>query len=204
MTVERDNLLPPTATAFEDAQSQTSARLLDAPVQVVRAARKGATAPRQLLGHLGWERSIHHPSADEETQRARIDSSFADHLSYGSPAALEGEIALDAGAPVRVVEFWEDPSLEWPDFIVEIELQPGDAAPDMAAIARSALLRKNVRDWPSKARVRVALDATPFHVGSASFVGAKLRVAPENYKPAPSFTVGSALFLVPTIRVLPL
>lgn len=204
MTQERDNLLPDTAPAFEDAQSQTSARLLDAPVQVIRAARKGATAPKQLLGHLGWERSIHHPWPDEATQRARIDRSFADHLSYGAPDALEQEIELDAGHPVRIVEFWEESGLEWPDFVVEAEAQPGDAAPDMANVLRSALMRKNVRDWPSKARIRVALDATPYHVGSASFVGAKLRVAPENYKPAPSFSVGSALFLVPTIRVLPL
>lgn len=204
MTERRDNLLPATATAFEDAQSQTSARLLDAPVQVIRDARKGASAPRQLLGHLGWERSLHHPSADEATQRARIDSSFQDHLNYGSPAALEEEIALDAGLEVRIVEFFEEPDLEWPDFAVEALVDPGDPQPDLLGVLPSALRRKNVRDWPARLRTRVRLQPTPLHVGSATFVGAKLRVGPENYKPAPSMSVGSASFIVSTIRVLPL
>ena len=171
--IARDNLLPANATAFEDAQSQTSARLLDAPVHVVRDARKAANAPKQLLGALGWERSVHHPSADEAVMRARIDSAFADHLSYGAPAALENEIALDAGVNVRVVEFFEDETLEWPDFIVEIVQQPGDPAPDISRVLPSALMRKNVRDWPKKVRRAIALDVTSFHVGSATFAGQK-------------------------------
>lgn len=204
MTERRDNLLPANATAFEEAQSETSARLLYVPVHVIRDARKGATAPKALLPFLAWERSVHHPSADETTMRARTDASFADHLSYGTPAALEEEIAADTGLAIRIVEYFEEVDLEWPDFAVEALVDPGDAPPDLSAALPSALMRKNVRDWPARLRTRVRLGVTPFHVGSALFVGAKLRVAPENYKPAPSVSVGAASFMVPTIRVLPL
>ena len=171
--IARDNLLPANATAFEDAQSQTSARLLDAPVHVVRDARKGATAPKQLLGALGWERSVHHPSADEAVMRARIDSAFADHLSYGAPAALENEIALDTGVSVVVRDFWEKPGGAWPDFFVCIPVGPGHPAPpdDLTPILLSALTRKNVRDWPL-----VRLEGRADHVVQEVSVGCQIRI----------------------------
>lgn len=173
MTTPRDNLLPMNATAFEDAQSQTSARLLDSPVDVIRAARKGATAPAKLLAHLAWERSIHHPSEIEETQRQRIDSSFADHLSYGTPAALEQEIFLDTGVAAKVRDFWEVNRGEWPDFYVCIPVGPGHPQPpaDLSGVLISALSRKNVRDWPN---IRLEGRAEP--VVQKVSVGCQMRV----------------------------
>ena len=178
MTIDRDNLLPANATAFEDAQSQTSARLLEAPVQVIRDARMGASAPSQLLPFLAWERSVHHPSTDTATMRGRIDASFADHLSYGTPAALENEIFLDTGVAVTVREYWEKPGASWPDFFVCIPVGPGHPAPpsDLGPILRSALSRKNVRDWPN---IRLEGRADPATAQVSVGLQVRLRVNPE-------------------------
>ncbi len=200
--VKRDNLLPANATAFEDGMSQTSGRLLDAPSEVVRAARKGATAPKQLLGHLGWEKSLHHPSDDEATQRARIDASFADHLSYGSPDALEREIALDTGLEIRVVEYFEEVGLEWPDFIVEARAAQGDPAPDMTDVRPSALARKNVRDWP-KLRTAYSPVEGALYVASASHFSPRMKIL-SAAKPPPQLFVGSASRFLPRMKILPL
>lgn len=169
----RENLLPPNALPFEDAQAQTSARLLDAPAQVVRDARRGASAPQQLLGHLAWERSVHHPSTDEATIRARIDSAFADHLAYGSPAALEAEIALDTGLPVVIREFNEVAGGEWPDFYVVLPIGPGHPAPpeDLGPVVLSALRRKNVRDWP-----RIRFEGRGEPASAVVAVGCQVRI----------------------------
>ncbi|MFT4099034.1 MAG: phage tail protein I [Rhodoblastus sp.] len=177
---EGDQLLPDTATAFEQAQSATSARLLDAPTQIVRDARRGASAPEQLLPFLAWERSVHHTSDAEATMRARIDSAFADHLAYGSPAALEEEIALDTGVAVQIREFFEIPGGAWPDFFVVIPVGPGHPAPpdDMGPILRSALRRKNVRDWPG-----VRLESRPDVVPASVSVGLQVRLT---IRPTPS------------------
>lgn len=147
--IERDDLLPGNATPFERAQSETSARLLEAPSNTVRTARDAAQAPAVLLGHLAWEKSVHHPSDDAGVMRARIASSFDDHCAYGTPAALEAEIALDVGAPVTIEDFYEVPGAAWPDFFVNIPVGvDGATVADPAAVLASALRRKNVRDWP--------------------------------------------------------
>ena len=203
MTVERDDLLPANATALERALSQVAARLLEAPVHVIRAARVGATAPRALLGHLAWERSVHHPTADEAAMRARIDSSFADHLSYGAPAALEAEIALDTGLTIRVVEAWERPYLVWPDFLVEVVIDPGDPTPDVGAAWRAAVRRKNVRDWPS-ARVFARQPSGALYAGAATHVSVRAKILPEGgAKPAPQLFVGAATRALPRVKILP-
>lgn len=203
MTVERDDLLPANATALERALSQVAARLLEAPVHVIRAARVGATAPRALLGHLAWERSVHHPTADEAAMRARIDSSFADHLSYGAPAALEAEIALDTGLTIRVVEAWERPYLVWPDFLVEVVIDPGDPAPDVGAAWRAAVRRKNVRDWPS-ARVFARQPEGALYMGAATHVSPRVKILPEGgAKPAPQMFIGAAIRTLPRVKILP-
>lgn len=169
-----DDLLPDNATAFERAQSQTSARLLDAPTHVICDARRGASAPSQLLGHLAWERSVHKTSANVGVLRARIDSSFADHLSYGSPEALEKEIGLDVGrSDITIRDFFEVRGAEWPDFFIVFPVGPGHPAPptNLATILRSALARKNVRDWPS-----IRFEARPEPATAVVSVGVQVRI----------------------------
>lgn len=206
MTVQRDNLLPPNEpTPFQDAQSQTSARLLDAPHQVIRDARKGATAPKQLLAFLAWERSVHHPTSDEAVMRQRIDSSFADHLSYGTPDALAAEIELDTGVAVRVVEYFEEPGLEWPDFVMDAEFELGALQPDVSGVMASALMRKNVRDWPAGVRLRPKQPVGDLFTGAATFVGHVLRIAPlDEAPPSRGLFIGAATRVIQSLRIAPL
>ena len=199
---DRDDLLPANGTAFERAQSKTSARTLDAPSEVIRTARVGATAPAALLGHLAWERSVHHPVSDAAAMRARIDSAFADHLAYGAPAALEAEIAQDTGQSIAIVEFDGDPALQWPDFIIESVVDPGAAHPDTAALMASALARKNVRDWPVKARVRMRTQPGALYVASASHFTTRLTIRDRSLPP-PQIYVGSASRFRPQVTFLP-
>lgn len=104
--------------------------------------------------------------------RVRIDSSFADHLSYGTPDALEKEIALDVGAPVRIKEFWEVAGATWPDFFVAIPVGPDQPTPpDAVDVLNSALRRKNVRDWPN---VRLEARETPMSLKVS--VGSQVRL----------------------------
>lgn len=202
---DRDSLLPNNATAFERAQSESAARMLDSPVEAIRAARIGASAPASLLPFLAWERSVHHPRVDETTLRARIDASFADHLSYGAPAALEQEIALDTGLSVRIVEFFEEPDLQWPDFIIEVVFDPAiEAQPDLSGVWLSAVRWKNVRDWPSKLRLKPLMPPTSFNVGSAPSIGLRVRVLPEGaLPPLPTLFAGAATRAILEVRVLP-
>lgn len=205
MTIDRDDLLPGNATALERALSQVSARLLEAPVRVVRAARVGASAPAALLGHLAWERSVHHQSGDEAALRARIDTSFEDHLAYGSPAALEAEIALDAGVAVRVVESHERPYLDWPDILIEVVIEPGDPTPNLVGVMRAAIGRKNVRDWPSALRVAARQPAGGLYIGAGVQVSSRVRILPEDtYTPGPPIHIGAATRTLTRVRILPM
>lgn len=203
MTVAREHLLPANATPMERALSDAAARIQDVDADVIRRSRRGATAPLALLPMLAAERSLHHPSPDEATQRARIDASFGDHLSYGSPAALEIEIALDTGAVIHVVEAHERADLEWPDFMVEAVIAPGDPSPDVAAIAASALRRKNVRDWP-RVRIRGLQPTATLAVAAASHVSPRVRVHPEGaHRPPPQIHIGAAARTLIYLKILP-
>ena len=201
---DHDNLLPGNATAFERAQSQTSARLLDTDTDIIRRARNPLQTPRSLLAPLAWERSVHHWPDDDASRRSNIDSAFADHLSYGTPVALEAEIAQDTGLEIRIVEFFEDRDLEWPDFIVAVTIDPGDAPPDLSGVISSAILRKNVRDWPAKLRVFARQPVAPLYIGAASHASPHLRVRPQDTLPLlPGIYIGATTRALPRMRVLP-
>lgn len=204
MTSPRLALTPPNATPLERVLGEAGARLLDLDADVIRRSRIGATAPKSLLTMLAAERSLHHPSDEEATQRARIDASFDDHRRYGSPAALEAEIAADTGQTVRVIEYFERADLSWPDFMVEALIAPGDAAPDLAPVVASTLRRKNVRDHLAKARVRASQPAAALVAGAATHVSPRLRILPEGqHKPAPQVFVGASTRALPRVAILP-
>jgi len=200
------DLLPPNATPFERAQSAEDNRVLAADVAAIRRERQPASCDEAFVAPLAWERSIHfwNPSDDAEN-RARIASSFADHGGYGSPPALEDEIALDTGLPVTVREFWQLAGLAWPDFVVDVAIAPGEAAPDVGAVIASALKRKNVRDVLAAVRLLAAQPAANVNVGAATCVTPRLTILPLGGAPHdPQIYVGASTRVLPHFTVLPL
>jgi phage tail P2-like protein len=200
------DLLPPNATPFESAQSAEDNRILGADVAAIRRERQPASCDEAFIAPLAWERSIHFwAPGDDAGNRARIASSFADHGAYGSPAALEQEIALDTGLSVTVREFWEIAGLVWPDFVVDVAVAPGDPAPDLSAVAASANARKNVRDVLARVRQVAAQPAAPLNVGAACCVTPRMTILPLGGAPHdPQLYVGASTRALPHVTVLPL
>jgi phage tail P2-like protein len=200
------DLLPPNATPFESAQSAEDNRILAADTNAIRRERRPATCDEAFVAPLAWERSIHFWSpGDDAENRARIASSFADHGAYGSPAALEDEIALDTGLPVTVREFWELPGLVWPDFAVDVAVEIGEAAPSVAAITASANARKNVRDVLAAVRFVAPQPPAELAVGAASFVSPRVTILPLGCAPHdPQIYVGASTRVLPRFTILPL
>lgn len=178
--ISRD-LLPPNATPFERALSETSARILGVDIDIIRRSRHPGVCPAEFVAPLAWERSVHYWRAgDDAGNRARVAASFVDHLAYGSPTALEAEISLDVGAPIRLREFFEV-GLQWPEFLLEIAAVD-DVAPSLAAaVWRSALRRKNVRDWPIVSYV--SRRPGPLHVATAMRAALTFRFPPADLTP---------------------
>lgn len=197
-------LLPPNATKFERAQSETSARLLDLDIDLIRRARRPDLCTADFVPLLGWECSVHFWRAgDDAGNRARIASSFVDHINYGTPDALEREISLDVGYDVRVRE-WFEAGLEWPAFAIEFHAVEGVDLPPALAVWQSAVRRKNVRDWPV---IRyVARKSGPLVVAAFVRLAATIRVRPYDATPRlrPFEYLGAGLSLFANYRVRPL
>lgn len=201
------SLLPGNATAWERANDEVAAkRLRQIDVAAIRRERDPAACDAAFVAPLAWERSVHHwVPGDDAGNRTRVASSFVDHVNYGCPAPLEAEIAADTGVAVRVREFFELAGLEWPDFVVDVPVNPGDPAPNVAAIAASALARKPVRDVLASVRLVASQPASPLYVGAATSVRPKVTVLPFGLpKSAPQLYVGAASRTMPTLKVLPL
>lgn len=197
-------LLPANATPWETAMSLTSSRILDTDTQAVRRERDPLQCDPAFLPFLGWERSVHYWSAtDAAGNAARAASSFPDHLSYGAPSALEAEIALDTGQTIRVVEFFEEPDLVFPQFVVESVISPGDPVPDLAAMNGSALRRKNVRDDLAAVRLRGSQPAASIYIGAAARVSPNVKVLPAPPSVPPLLSIGAATRVFPYARILP-
>lgn len=196
-------LLPGNATAFEVANSQVAARLFDLNVGVIEQSRLPAQCDAQFVPFLAWERSVHfYNPADVAGNRARIESSFNDHLNYGSPSALEAEIALDTGQSIHIVEFFEEADLVWPEFVVASVINPGDPLPDIDALMASAMMRKNVRDWPQP-RVHARQPVASVYVGAATGVVITATILATTPLP-PQVTVGAATGVLVSAKILPL
>jgi hypothetical protein len=177
--------------------------MLDVDTDAIRRARQPAHCGAQFVPFLAWERSVHfYDPADEAGNRARIETSFEDHLNYGAPPALEAEIALDTGQTVRVIEFFEEAGLEWPDFAVASVIDPGDPAPDMDALLASAMTRKNVRDWPlPRVLGRQPPGACFVGGGTGVFITAKIL---STVPPRPNAFVGGGSGVFISAKILPL
>lgn len=196
-------LLPGSASAFEAAQSATAARLFDLNVAIIEQSRLPAVAGAQFVPFLAWERSVHfYDPADEAGNRARIESAFEDHSNYGSPDALEAEIALDTGQNVRVIEYFEEAGLDWPDFALASVIDPGDPAPDIDALMASVMTRKNVRDWPLP-RVFGRQPVGGCVVGGATGAVISVKILAAT-PPQPSAFAGGASGVVVTAKILAL
>jgi phage tail P2-like protein len=202
---DTDDLLPPSATPWMRVNSKVSARILDTDADVIRRERDPSRCDAQFVPFLAWERSVHfYAPNDEAGNRARVASSFQDHVNYGSPAALEAEIALDTGYRIEVVEFFQDASLVWPWFFVQAVINPGDPLPDMkGAVMKSALNRKNVRDMPA-VRIRVQQPAGALYVGAACNFAIQAKIFPQAAPPPPpQIRVGAAARFFPLNKILP-
>jgi len=201
-----NDLLPPNATPFERAQSAQDNRLLDADVAAIRRERDPTRCDAGFVAPLAWERSVHFwDPNDDAGNRARVASSFADHGTFGSASALEAEIALDVGFAVKVREFNQLARLEWPDFVVDVAINPGDAPPDVAAVRKSAEARKNPRDTLAAVRLVANHPPSPLYVGAASTVRPNVKILPlGGAKPAPQLHVAAASRVLPQIKILPL
>jgi hypothetical protein len=90
---------------------------------------------------------------DKAGDKTRVKSAFKDHQTYGTPQALETEISQDINYTVKVLEFFEA-GLNWPDFAVEVPIEPDILVPSVSKIMAAALRRKNVRDWPQEVRFK--------------------------------------------------
>lgn len=182
-----DTLLPSARTGWEVAQSETSARLLGMDVDAIRRERRPDQCTADWLPLLGWERSVHFwREGDDAGNGARTASSFEDHLGYGSPEALEAEIAQDVDHAVSLREFFEVPGAEWPDFFVDVDLDQAQPAtwPTLDAVLTSAIRRKNVRDWPN---VRMFVPSQgPSYLGASGSIGGVIRSTPLDATPRSS------------------
>jgi phage tail P2-like protein len=197
----RDDLLPPKATPLEQALAGAGARMSTLDSDAIRRERRPADCSAAFVPFLAWERSVHfYDPVDEAGNRARVESAFEDHLNYGSPDALQAEIALETGQNVKLVEFWQERDLVWPYFIVESVIAPGDAPPDLDAVWASAVKRKNTRDMP-KVRTRVVQPPALRAVGAAHHVS--IRITPAATTPILPH-VGAVQRLLPKIQVRPL
>ncbi len=199
------SLLPSSATAYMTAMSMTSARILDTDTDAIRREKNPSICDFQFVPFLAWERSVHYyKAADEAGNRRRIATSFVDHTLYGSPAALEAEISLDVGFSVQIVEFFEDPALVWPYFYIDVLVSPGAALPDGAAIWKSAIFRKNVRDMPAAIRARLQQLPANVYAGAATCFGISIETLPQNApKPPPQMYVGAATCFIVSSEILP-
>ena len=195
------DLLPANATPFMRALSRTSARILNADTQAVRRERDPAQCGGQFVPFLAWERSVHHyVVGDLAGNRAKVAASFVDHLSFGTPCALESEIAQDTGQAIEIVEYFQDPSLVWPYFWVCTLVNPGDPAPNTQAVWNSAILRKNVRDMP-KVAVKLNQPGAQNYAGAATGVTIICRFPPAN--PLPQIYVGARARIFNIVKILP-
>ncbi len=200
-------LLPPNATAWERSNEAVSGpRMEGLPVSAIRQARDPEACATVFLAGLAWERSVHFwDPGDAAGNRARVASSWTDHLVYGAPAALEAEIALDTGLTIAVREFFEVPGLVWPEFVADAVVDPGDAAPDMTAVIASALARKPVRDVLARARVFAVQQPASVLVSAATFASPKVVVLPlGGAPPLPQVLVGAASRVIEIATVYPL
>jgi phage tail P2-like protein len=206
MSLDGAGLIPDTSTAYEKAQAEVSGRLLNVDTAAIRRERDPLQCEAAFVPYLAWERSVHHWAGVDATDRASTASSFADHLSYGAPPALENEIALDTGLTVAITEFFERPQdLVWPEFMIDVVIEPGAPNPNLDGVLKSAIRRKNVRDWPAKLRVRGLQAEAPQLIGATTHVSPSVTILPATaIRPLPQIYVGAALRTVPTVTIAPL
>ena len=204
MADDKAVLLPKNATAWERCNSRISTRMLSVPVALILKERDPMRCDAAFVAPLAWERSVHYWNpGDDAGNRARIASSLADHKGYGAPAALEAEIALDTGAAIQVLEFWQITGLVWPDFVVNAVLDPGDPTPDIDAIIASALRRKPPRDVLDHAGIFGVQPAVPLYVGAGMGVQITAKIL-QTTPPPPQTYIGAGIGAQITAKILPL
>lgn len=102
-----NELLPPSATAQERAQSAAISRLSDVPV-LVRESWNPDTCPASLLPWLAWAYSVDDWDAEwtEQEKRDVIKQSLYVHKKKGTISAIERALT-PLGYLIDVEEWWE-------------------------------------------------------------------------------------------------
>ncbi len=141
------SLLPPNASALEQAQAAVSAQLATLPVRIGDLKRADA-CPVEWLPWLAWERSVDvwNPAWTESQKRAAIAASFGIHQRKGTAGAVKAALAtLDWSS--RVAEWHHlSPPGEPYTFSVEITLdRRGIDAGIYDDVERLVLAAKNTR-----------------------------------------------------------
>jgi phage tail P2-like protein len=202
------DLLPANRTPLEYALGMTSARILNADTQAVLRERNPRQCAAAFLPFLAWERSVHfYSGTGDAADRARTANSFDDHLCYGAPPALEHEIALDTAQDIEIVEFFQEPALQWPQFVVESWFDIGAPMPAVPPLWASGLYRRNVRDKLQSVRLCARQPVAEIAVGCAARVSLNVQILPVTpVTPIipPAILVGAATRVTSIYRILPL
>lgn len=169
-------LLPPNASAFEQAVADTSAAGLAGVPLPIRDLWNPATCPAALLPFLAWGLSIDFWDSawTEAEKRAAIATTIADQRRKGTPASLRA--VLDRFDPlIRVVEWFEDrDTLDPHTFRLELPLFAESAVTYDAELVR-ALLRDIAQVKPLRSHMlavhRLAAQAQVGLLGGAMIGG---------------------------------
>lgn len=186
-------LLPQNATAFETAESETSARMLAVPADDIRLMRRAASAPAQFLPYLAWERSVDvwDPAWSEATKRAVVAASFDVHQHKGTRYALD--VALGAmGLSIATKEWFEYAGGAYRfRLIVNMETIGVYNAALHANIVRVAFSAKNTRSYLDQ--IGVARPGVPAIVYVGGAVSCRLRPK-HSYEPLSFIGVSGLVF----------
>lgn len=126
------NLLPPNATAIEQAIEAAASRAADLPVEI-RTTWNPDTCPASLLPWLAWALSIDSwkPEWPEAVKRARVKNAVAIQRRKGTAkSVLDTVNAFGAGLSIR--EWWQTSPPGTPHTF-ELVLSMGASVPNTAA-----------------------------------------------------------------------
>lgn len=192
------SLLPPNATAEEQAVAEAMGRISDIPV-VVDALYNPQTCPAALLPWLAWAMGVDAWSASwSEAQKRRvIAASCATHKTKGTRGALQR--ALDAlGYRIYISEWFEhggDPYT----FRVTVELSDrGVDASTYTEIRRLIDVAKNVRSHLDGLTVATRIDSA-LKVGLTAMAASSVTIAPYTLAGIDSNPAGQLLGVAPVI-----
>lgn len=170
-----DRLLPPNATAQEQALEDATARLADLPPSV-RSMWNADTCPAALLPWMAWAFSVDEWDAGwtDAQKRGAIKASLSVHKHKGTVGAVKESMAA-LGFEAELVEWFQTTPAGTPyTFGVTINVdQTGFSQAQIAKLIRTILATKNLRSHLTSVTPVVQSKAGPY-VAAALSVGVEL------------------------------